>query len=282
MTRTIINTLAILGLSLTVSQTAWAQDSAELSLQNSEVVLQMLSLGDGTCSLEVEAVTFESSVPGVQLESIVVTGGDQTIALDLLYPTEECEEVDGTLTCGPAWELSGQTGFFASVSAPTGTSTYGVQEFTTAPRAKGRVLQQEQEQAVTLDCPCWYRWDLNGDGEVGSGDLVQLLSVYGQSVVGTPNAGLDVNGDGMIGSMELIDFLSQYGNSCPVDPCAPGAPWSATQSLCSADYQFIGENAFDYAGTSITSAGDVDGDGLDDLLIAAKCYDDGGVYSGKA
>ena len=283
MTRTTIKTLVILGLSLTVSQTAWAQDSAELSFQNSEVELQTLPMGDGTCTLEVDAVTFESSPPGFVVDSIVVTGGDQTIELDPLYPAEECDAVDGTLICGPAWEMSDESGFFASVSAPTGTSTYEVYQYTTSPKGK-KLKQQEQ---VTLDCPCWLRWDLNDDGVVSTADLLLLLQIYGTSVEGTPNADLDVNGDAMIGSMELIDFLAQIGAGCeeneePEDPCTPGAMWLSVQSLSSTGCHFVGEEQGDIAGYSVASAGDVDGDGLDDLLIGAPRNGDGGEHAGKA
>jgi hypothetical protein len=53
-------------------------------------------------------------------------------------------------------------------------------------------------------------------------------------------------------------------------------------SLSLADYSFVGENSSDGAGFSVSSAGDVDGDGLDDLLVGAYQNDDGGTYAGKA
>jgi hypothetical protein len=50
----------------------------------------------------------------------------------------------------------------------------------------------------------------------------------------------------------------------------------------SADYKLVGEDISDFAGISVSSAGDVDGDGLDDFLVGAYGEDDGGLSAGAA
>jgi hypothetical protein len=53
-------------------------------------------------------------------------------------------------------------------------------------------------------------------------------------------------------------------------------------SLEVADYLFDGRSAYDYAGYAVSSAGDIDGDGLDDIMIGAPGNDEWGGDAGKA
>ncbi|MBN1336393.1 MAG: FG-GAP repeat protein [Deltaproteobacteria bacterium] len=57
-------------------------------------------------------------------------------------------------------------------------------------------------------------------------------------------------------------------------------PVTSDLDLSAADVKLIGDGGGDYAGSTLGSAGDVDGDGYDDLVIGAYADDDGGSGAG--
>lgn len=114
----------------------------------------------------------------------------------------------------------------------------------------------------------------------------------------------------------LYDFIGEAGGDSAgesvssagdvdgdgLDDLLIGAPWSteggtdggkayvmlasslgdkARIKLSRADYSLSGEGIYEYAGDTVSSAGDVDGDGLDDILVAATGSSEGGEISGK-
>ncbi len=100
------------------------------------------------------------------------------------------------------------------------------------------------------------------------------------------NAAGDVDGDGLddlfVGAYENDDGGSKAGKAYLLLGSTLAASTASTIDLSQADFAFIGESSGDSAGYSVSTAGDVDGDGLDDLFIGAPYNGDGASYAGKA
>lgn len=102
----------------------------------------------------------------------------------------------------------------------------------------------------------------------------------------------DVNGDGgddiLVGAFSNDDTATSAGKSYLVfsnNPSLinPGSPASLNLSLAIAEHKFLGDFVNDNSGYWVASAGDVNGDGLGDILISSRAYDDGSISnSGKA
>ncbi|OKP64660.1 hypothetical protein BTE77_34430, partial [Ensifer adhaerens] len=127
------------------------------------------------------------------------------------------------------------------------------------------------------------------DGFVIQGDTAGDLA--GSSV---SSAG-DVNGDGIddliVGALNGDDGGYSAGEAYVVFGKAGGG-WGSTiggrqvldlTTLAPTDgFVIQGDTADDYAGNSVASAGDVNGDGIDDLIVGASSGDDGGTDAGEA
>ena len=102
---------------------------------------------------------------------------------------------------------------------------------------------------------------------------------------GNPVAGAgDVNGDGyndfLIGAnRDPINGGSDAGKTYLILGKASG--WAMNTSLTKADASFIGEHTDDQSGWALAGAGDVNGDGNDDILIGAPFNGNGGFWPGK-
>ena len=91
----------------------------------------------------------------------------------------------------------------------------------------------------------------------------------------------DVNSDG------YDDILvGAYGNNGGGSDTGAAylihGPVTGSMNLWSADAKLVGETSGDYAGYAISSAGDVNADGYDDLLVGAYLHDTGGTDAGAA
>ena len=93
----------------------------------------------------------------------------------------------------------------------------------------------------------------------------------------------DVNGDGyddiLIGAYNDCDGGDWAGQTYLIFGKASG--WSMDTDLSASDASFLGEDGNDYSGYSVSGAGDVNGDGYDDILIGAIGNDEGGSNAGQ-
>ena len=139
-----------------------------------------------------------------------------------------------------------------------------------------------------------------GGSDLSNIDIGTLTAEQGITIQGQPgnfiffgdlagaavsNAG-DVNGDGIndaiIGALGGDNGGSSAGEAYII---------FGSSNLSNIDLQTItpsqgiiiqGDEGFDQAGSSVSNAGDVNGDGIDDVIIGARVGDDGGTSAGEA
>jgi|CXWL01.1.fsa_nt_gi hypothetical protein len=94
----------------------------------------------------------------------------------------------------------------------------------------------------------------------------------------------DVNGDGFDDLIIGAHSADSNGSSYVVFGKTSG--FSAAMDLSSLDgsngFRLDGEAAYDRSGDSVSNAGDVNGDGFDDLIVGADGADPNGTYSGSS
>ena len=95
----------------------------------------------------------------------------------------------------------------------------------------------------------------------------------------------DVNGDGFADLIIGFDYFRNNSGACYVAFGKAGGFASAInlfQLYGSSGFMLQGFTADDYSGGSVASAGDVNGDGFDDLIVGAKGADPNGSASGAS
>jgi len=119
---------------------------------------------------------------------------------------------------------------------------------------------------------------ITGDVDLASADAIIEGAASGDRS-GIAVAAGDVNNDGYDDVITGAYVESAGGASAGAAYLVYG-PISGSVSLSLADAKFIGEEAGDYAGVSVSSGGDVNGDGFEDILVGARRNDTGGENSG--
>ena len=93
----------------------------------------------------------------------------------------------------------------------------------------------------------------------------------------------DFNGDGFYDILIGAYYNDEGGDRSGQSYLIYGGSnnWNNNVNLSSSDVSFIGENATDFSGFSLSFTGDVNDDGYDDILIGAYGNDDGEIEAGK-
>jgi hypothetical protein len=125
--------------------------------------------------------------------------------------------------------------------------------------------------------------DLDGT----NGFKLNGVAANDESGVSVASAG-DINGDGFDDVLIAAPRADPNGSSSGATYVVFGAAGGFAADLDLSDldgtngFKLSGAAAMDYSGSIVASAGDVNGDGFDDLLIGADSADPNGSYSGTA
>ena len=123
---------------------------------------------------------------------------------------------------------------------------------------------------------------------LASGDGFEMRGSFTLDSAGVSVSGAgDMNGDG-IGDLVVGAWRTDTGGTDAGEAFVVFGRTSGHSDIDLLDmspgqgFSVVGENALDYTGYSVSAAGDVNGDGLDDLVVGAYGNDDGGNAAGKA
>jgi hypothetical protein len=140
----------------------------------------------------------------------------------------------------------------------------------------------EDDEAGAFSGAVWvFYGPIEGKLNPGEADAKLTGEAAGDHAGYSVAAAGDVNGDG---NKDLLvgAHASSFGGAGSGSAYVVFGPIFGTHSLADADLRIRGAAAYDYLGMAVAGAGDVTGDGLDDVLVGAYGHDGGGMNSGAA
>jgi Ca2+-binding RTX toxin-like protein len=198
--------------------------------------------GDGSFDLAGDSVSSAGDVNGDGLDDMIVGAryGD-----------------GGGAAAGESYVIFGRTSGFGTL----GADGRKVVDLTNLPAAQGFVIQGDLagDQAGVVSSA----GDVNGDG-------------FDDIIVGAPRAD-----DGGVDAGEAYVIFGKAGGFAATGPDGRQV-LDLTGLAAAAGFIIKGDAAGDKAGTSVSSAGDINADGFDDIIVGASRGDDGATNAGEA
>ena len=235
-----------------------------LALQNTGLSLDLTSIGD-------------TRITGIETVDLTGTGSNNTLTLSA---TDVAAMSDtNTLTVlGDATDAVVTTDFWAD----GGTVSVGSQDFLSFTLDGKTLLVDTDVDTSGLQSGVLAPTAL-GDLDGANGFKITGEAAGGQAAVSVASAG-DVNGDGLDDFIVGARYLGNEGAAYVVFGTASGvsAVNLADVAAGTGGFKITGEAAGDEAGVWVSEAGDVNGDGIDDVLVGARRNDGGGGDSGAA
>ena len=273
------------GLNLGSAQSLDLSTTALLPLDSLTCMVTVSDANGGSAQASTSA-TIGNRAPSSSTVSITwaTTGPSPEVSDSLTCAGSGAVDPDGqSLSYSYSWtSMSGATASGTTVSS---SQTSLSETWTCTVTASDGNLTSQSSTSATINVPYSNEWENCAGTQTINESHYKIIGESTGDFAGSSVASAgDVDGDGLddvlIGAYQNDDGGLRAGKAYLFLASSLGS--SNIIDLSQADYFFIGENADDYAGRSVSSAGDVDGDGLSDILIGAYQNDDGGGAAGKA
>ncbi|MBX3598874.1 MAG: FG-GAP repeat protein, partial [Rhizobiaceae bacterium] len=251
--------------------------------------------------------TIVSRTSGSYLENIVGVGDQNNDGISDFLVSSYQYTSDGVIAAGRVWMVYGTTSWGGLADPYTGRTTLDIANVT---GTRGFVLTSGKAVTEGVGHSISNVGDVNGDGKTdfmiadNTSSGASVL-VYGKANTaafdwsaptvgsqtkflgsGTEYAGVRVSSAGDVNGDGISDFIvgAYYAGSSPSGAGAAyvlfgGAHWSTKATFNLGDitattgFKIVGSTYSGYLGWSVSSAGDFNGDGIDDIIVGARGED---------